>query len=118
MSIYATLWDIKVRRPGTDEWPEVYAQAVPAHIGQPSEGYESDPYAGFLPPLVTPYDPDDDSMPCRAVLIIQHGYHRKEDQRYVEPLLMFTGAEWCELTLNELMLRILESLRPERRESY
>jgi len=45
MSIYATLWEIKIprRHAFDEEWVEVYAQAVPAHIGHPSDYPAGDP---------------------------------------------------------------------------
>ena len=60
MSIYATLWEIKAprRHRYDDEYVLVYAQAVPPHIGHPSHYPEGDPYAGFLPPVVRGYDPE------------------------------------------------------------
>jgi hypothetical protein len=58
MSIYATLWRLKFPRYGDDhigcEWVTVLAQGVPAHVGKPVPGIESedeDPYSAFLPPL-------------------------------------------------------------------
>src|SRR5262245_28341897 len=72
MSIYSTLWEIKVRRRHEfdDEWVTVFAQAVPPHIGHPSCYPEGDPYADFLPPVVE-YDPVTNEGPYRAVVIVQ-----------------------------------------------
>jgi hypothetical protein len=57
MSIYATLWRLKLPRYGGDhtgcDWIEVMAQGVPVHIGAPGSGATSeddDPYVTFLPP--------------------------------------------------------------------
>lgn len=57
MSIYATLWSIKVQDPAAPftnpRWVKATAQAVPPHIGSPTPGcgYETgDPYSAFLPP--------------------------------------------------------------------
>ena len=57
MSIYATLWHIRIRRDGIyalseDEWVDIWAQAVPPHIGHPSHYPDGDPYGDFLPPVV------------------------------------------------------------------
>src|SRR5919204_5179843 len=97
MSIYATLWEIKVprRHPFDSEWVEVWAQAVPAHIGHPSAYPEGDPYADFLPPVVQDYDPETDHAPYdRAVVIVQEGREKKDGQRSVHPLIVMSGEEY------------------------
>jgi hypothetical protein len=109
MSIYATLWEIKVprRHPFDDEWVEVYAQAVPAHIGHPSEYTEEDPYADFLPPVVQDYDPSTGDAPYhRAVVIVQEGRDRKDIQRYVDPLIVMSGEEYAKMPFSTLLDRI------------
>jgi hypothetical protein len=92
MSIYATLWEIKVplRHEFDKEWVGVFAQAVPPHIGHPSGYPEGDTYGDFLPPVVMDYNPEqwDDTQIQRAVVIVQRGRDRKEGQVYVDPL-------WC-----------------------
>ncbi len=113
MSIYATLWEMKIRRRHAfdDEWIRVYAQAVPAHIGHPSEYPKGDPYSGFLPPVVD-YDPDNweaDQIE-RAVVIVVEGREQKDEQRYVDPLLTLTGHEYRSMSFRELMRLIEEKL--------
>ena len=113
MSIYASLWEIKVNRDDSwieGEWVRVFAAGVPAHIGQPSEGYETDDY-NFLPPIVTPYDPDGDN-PLRAVVIVQEGYQRKEGQQYVDALFTLTGTEYNQMSFQELLAKIHEKIKP------
>lgn len=79
MSIYATLSRLKFPRCGDDhtgcDWIAVMAQGVPAHVGMPSPGLDSeeeDPYSGFLPPAVgAPADGDGHAM--RAVVFVTEG---------------------------------------------
>src|SRR5437870_5595757 len=109
MSIYATLWEIQVpRRHFFDtEWVKIFAQAVPAHIGHPSEYPDGDPFADFLPPIVSDYDRETGEAPYhRAVVIMQEGRMRKEGQRYVDPLMTLTGEEYSRISFQELLDRI------------
>lgn len=100
MSIYATLWELQVKHPATDEWVELYAQAVPAHVD-----YTGPAWDAWLPP---PVDPDGDVF--RAVFICQEGATTKGTprcgQEYVAPLLVFTGAEYQALGIDTLLERI------------
>jgi hypothetical protein len=109
MSIYATLWEMRIRKGHgfDDEWVEVYAQAVPPHIGQPSDYPKGDPYADFLPPVIANYDPETDTPKTyRAVVIVQQGRDKKDIQRYVDPLIVMTGEEYLRTPFHELMDRI------------
>lgn len=138
MSIYATCWEMRLPvyvpceheeaeawqpvgradiGPVKRRWVEVYAQAVPAHIGHPSVYPEGDPYASFLPPIVE-YDPDDwDTVwTPRAVIIVDEDHAEKDVQRYVDPLMVLTGAAYEALTFSELLERIGRAL--ERRFGY
>jgi hypothetical protein len=113
MSIYATLWEVKVRRRHAfdDEWVRVFAQAVPPHIGHPSEYPDGDPYADFLPPVVQDYDPETGEAPFhRAVVIVQEGRDRKDVQRYVDPLLVMSGEEYARTPFQELLDRIHKAI--------
>jgi hypothetical protein len=126
MSIYATYWNIALPvhvrcdpsekdgdallpgqnygEPGIpfkERWIEVYAQAVPAHIGHPSEYPDGDPYADFLPPVTE----HDEGTP-RAVFIIDKDHYQKEGQRYIAPLLMLTGEEYESVSFGDLLHRI------------
>lgn len=114
---------------GFDHYVELFLQAVPPHIGHPSgypSGYpEGDPYTSFLPPLAQvhldnpnePYGP-----PYRAVFICapwtkkgtkQHG------QKYINPLLMFTGEEYEAITFREMVGRINDALEePKHRREW
>jgi hypothetical protein len=121
VSIYATLWRLHFPRYGDDhtacEWVEVLAQGVPGHIGTPSpaHGYEDgDPFADFLPPPIV-LAPDDQGDKLRAVVIVRDGT-QKDGQRYVDPLLVLTGAEYETSTFAELRRRICEALRGSRPE--
>jgi hypothetical protein len=109
MSIYATLWEIKVprRHEFDDEWVAVFGQAVPAHIGHPSEYPEGDLYASFLPPVVSEYDPETGEAPYdRAVVIVQEGRDQKDGQRYTDPLIVMSGEEYSRVGFQELLDRI------------
>jgi hypothetical protein len=115
MSIYATLWCVKFPKDGftpiDDEWIEVIAQAVPAHIGSPTpgEGYEDgDPFADFLPPPVET-DGRGNAPFMRAVVIVA-GHRDKgtprSGQEYHDPLMVLTGEQYASATFEELLLRI------------
>jgi hypothetical protein len=109
VSIYATLWEIMVprRHEFDDEWVKVFAQAVPAHIGHPSEYPEGDLYADFLPPVVQDYNPETGEAPFhRAIVIVQEGRDKKDVQRYVDPLLVMSGEEYSRIPFQELLERI------------
>ena len=116
MSIYATLWTLKFPRDGNDyfgcEWIEVFAQAVPTHVGSPTpgQGYEDgDPYADFLPP--TTHVPEDyDGNQYRAVVIVTEGMH-KVGQRYERPLMTLTGDEYAAMSFDELHRLVCDALR-------
>lgn len=112
MSIYATLWEIKVPRQHCfdEEFVEVYAQAVPPHIGHPSQYTDGDPYADFLPPVVEEYDPETGEGPYRAVVIVQKGRNRKDIQRYVDPLIVMTGKEYASIPFPVLLERIHQAI--------
>lgn len=56
MSIYATVWHLQFPRDGDAhagcQWIDVFAQAVPAHVGTPTAGYgyeSGDPFAASCP---------------------------------------------------------------------
>jgi len=113
MSIYATLWEIKVprRHEFDDEWVEVFGLAVPAYIGHPSHYPDGDPYGSFLPPPVKDYDPETGEAPfCRAVVIVQKGRDTKDIQRYTDPLIVMSGEEFARVTFDELLTRIHKAI--------
>jgi hypothetical protein len=113
MSIYCTLWEIKIPRRHCfdDQWVTVFAQAVPAHIGHPSEYPDGDLYASFLPPVVQEYDPVTGEAPFdRAVVIVQEGRDKKEGQRYTDPLIVMTGEEYARTPFDELLNRIHKAI--------
>ena len=112
VSIYATLWEIKMpRRHEFDgEWVTVFAQAVPPHIGHPSVYPEGDPYADFLPPVVQEYATARGKAPFRAVVLVQEGRDKKEGQRYVDPLIVMTGEEYARIPFQELLDRIHKAM--------
>ena len=113
MSIYATLWEIKVprRHEFDDEWVTVFAQGVPGHIGHPSEYPEGDPYSSFLPPVLLDYDSENlDENRYRAVVIVQEGRSNKDVQRYTDPLIVMCGEEYARITFRELLDRIHKAI--------
>jgi hypothetical protein len=113
MSIYATLWEIKVPRQHCfdEAWVTVWGQAVPPHIGHPSDYPEGDPYADFLPPVVKDYDPETGEAPFqRAVVIVQEGRNTKDGQRYTDPLIVMTGEEYARIPFQELLDRIHKAI--------
>ena len=123
MSIYATLWHLKFPRYGDDhtgcDWIEVIAQGVPAHIGTSTSGRaneENDPYAGFLPPVVT-VRPDDDGQTMRAVVFVTEATPKgtaRSPQEYVRPLLVLPGAEYATVPFRQLHDMLCNALRGHR----
>lgn len=122
MSIYATGWTIKVPLPGYSfhahdrDFVEVFAQFVPAHIGQPSEGYETDPYADFLPPIVPNYDPCNYEGSDRAIVVVQRGRHGKggpgfHPQQYEDPVLVMSCEEYDKMPFAQFLDLILKGVK-------
>jgi hypothetical protein len=119
MSIYATLWVLRFPRRGDYHtgcgWVEVICQGVPAHIGTPTSGYgyeDGDPYAAFLPPAV-PVAEDYDDRVYRAVVIVRNG-EEKHGQRYDNPLVVMSGAEYAATRFADLIERVHDTLRGDR----
>jgi hypothetical protein len=113
VSIYCTLWEIKLPRRHCfdNEWVMVYAQAVPPHIGHPSVYPDGDPYADFLPPVVQDYRPSSGTVSFnRAVVIVQEGRDSKDVQRYTDPLIVMTGEEYARIPFQELLDRIQKAM--------
>ena len=112
MSIYATLWTIKVPRHHEfdEDWVEVYAQAVPPHIGHPSHYPDGDPYGDFLPPVVECDPKTGDGPVYRAVVIVFEERSEKLGQRYVSPLLTLTGADYASIPFDDLLRRIHKAI--------
>ena len=126
MSIYATLWKIRLPLrdwdillvtgkgkfalqggelvPHEEGWVEVFCQAVPGHIGHPSQYLDGDPYADFLPPVV------DDPEKYRAVVILQEGRDEKDGQRYVDPLMTLTWDEYQALSFDAMLEKLYQAI--------
>ena len=109
MSIYATLWGLKLPRFGEFhsgcEWITVLAQAVPAHVGAD----RPDSYAAFLPPLEGSIAED-----IRAVVFITVGAEKgtvRSGQEYVAPLLVLSGTEYAGIPFSILHSRLCDALR-------
>ena len=116
MSIYATLWEIKLPKAHRfdDEWVSVYAQAVPPHIGHPSHYPEGDPYSDFLPPVVE-CAPQTGLGPFnRAVVILVEGRDEKVIQRYTDPLLVLTGEQYAQMPFQDLLDAITDAMPWDR----
>lgn len=119
MSIYATLWTLRfpagVEAFGEGDWVEVWAQAVPAHVGSPSpgQGYEhGDPYAAFLPPAIET-DAHGGAPHPRAVVFVVAGSAKgtpRSAQEYVDPLLVLTGRAYAEMSFEALHRMLLEAV--------
>jgi len=123
MSIYTTLWRLKLPRYGDAhtgcDWIEITAQGVPAHIGTPTPGYgyeDGDPYTAFLPPPVVILSEEAERM-LRAVVFISEGTPKgtaRSHQEYVNPLLVLTGTEYDTIPFGVLHERICDALRGDR----
>lgn len=120
MSIYATLWSIKIRDPARPisepRWVEVWAQAVPPHIGSPTpgSGYEDgDLYGSFLPPPVET-DQDGQAAHHRAVVFVVSFSEKgtaRSGQEYVNPLLVLSGEEYAKMPFPVLLDKLHETIR-------
>lgn len=111
MSIYVTIWSIKLEAPWIpNEYVTVWAQGVPAHIGQPDQGYETDPHEDYLPPIIANYDPNREH-PYRAVVFVQEGRDKKDYQKYVDPILTITGAEYEAVSFPSLLASLYQGLK-------
>ncbi len=119
MSIYATRWILQFPEFGDAHsgcnWVTVFGQGVPAHIGTPTfgHGYEKgDPYADFLPPAI-PVSDDDEGIALRAMVVVRADA-QKEGQRYIDPLVILSGAEYDPMPFQVLHERICDALRGDR----
>jgi hypothetical protein len=117
MSIYATGWQIKLEMHppfsvavGKDEiynpyWAEVYVQYVPGHIGHAEGDYETDPYADYLPPV------SDDPDQIRAAVIVLDGFHQKDCQRYITPVMVLSRQEYESKTWDVMLSEIYHKVQ-------
>jgi hypothetical protein len=114
MSIYATLWTIKIETE-FDKWHEVYAQAVPGWINYIGKEWE------WLPPELYPSNTPSSVMEnsenfirFRAVYICDDlttkGTERN-GQEYVNPLLVLTGEEYEKILWKDLLDKINEKIQ-------
>lgn len=120
MSIYATLWSIKIQDPAHStldpKWVEITAQAVPPHIGSPTPGcgYEDgDPYADFLPPPVKT-DEEGQAEFDRAIVFVTNETKKGTDrsgQEYVDPLLVLTGEDYSKMPFHALLESLQEAIQ-------
>jgi hypothetical protein len=120
MSIYATLWWLKLPRYGDEyigcEWIRVSAQGVPAHVGTPTRGFgyeDGDPYAEFLPRAVE-VKAEGDSEFMRAVVIVTEETQKgtaRSPQEYANPLVILSGREYASISFVELHTRVCDALR-------
>jgi hypothetical protein len=124
MSIYATLWSLKFPRYGDSymgcEWVEVWAQAVPEHVGRPTGGRDhqrGDPFAGFLPGDGWE-DESDSQARFRAVVFVTAGTPKGADglhpEEYQNPLLVLSGVEYRSVPFAGLHERLCNALRGDR----
>lgn len=131
MSIYATLWEMKlnvaercaeddaemrvfgtlpdgrydpVGHPARERWVHVLAQAVPPWIGHLEHAPGGD-LCPWLPPPVLDLD-----GPHRAVVIVDEDHDAMSGQQYTEPLLVLTGAEYEAAPFTDLLGRIQQAL--------
>ena len=117
MSIYATLWNIKVpvllplkpcprnprdgivREPCEEVWFEVWAQAVPGHI--------KDKVPWLLPPIQ-----DEDALRC--VLFVEanaeKGGSGYDSQQYHEVLAQISGEQYRKMSIADVLDLLEEAL--------
>lgn len=123
MSIYVTLWRLQFSYDGDlhvgQQWMEIVAQGVPAHVGTsaPGYGYESgDPYAAFLPPAIR-IDDDTPEDELRAVVFVTATTKKgtaRSGQEYESPLLVLSGAEYIAMPFQVLHNRLCSGFRGDR----
>lgn len=123
MSIYATLWRLQFPGKGDffvgNDWVEVIAQGVPAHIGTPTLGYgyeSGDPYAAFLPPPVR-IDDEAREGELRAIVFVTGTTKKgtsRSGQEYESPLLVLSGAEYGAIPFQVLHHWVCAALRGDR----
>lgn len=102
MSIYATIGQLGLKRFDSDNYVEIFIQAVPPHI------VDVGPQWDFLPP---PVDPDGHRY--RAVFFIERGEPKgtaRSHQEYLRPLLKLTGQEYHDIRFVELEMRLEDAL--------
>ncbi len=123
MSIYTTLWRLQFPRYGDAhagrEWVDVFAQAVPGHVGTPTAGYgyeSGDPFEAFLPlALRLGCGVSEDDL--RAVVFVTSTTKKgtaRSGQEYDSPLLVLTGAEYAAMPFQQLHDRLCAALRGSR----
>lgn len=111
--------------PGTpvkERWIEVYFQHVPNHINE-ENGYVWDWLPAFVHqdgcerrvhPLTRQdsgtYPYTDCECGDRCVFVLDEDHEEKDGQRYLEPLLVLTGAEYQAANFGDLMCRISTAL--------
>src|SRR5437016_4376114 len=116
MSIYATLWSLMFPKEGVwaepddlSTWVEVTAQAVPGHIRDTGPDWD------FLPPPVD----DDDQL--RAVVFITPDTPKatpRNGQEFVSPLLTLSGAEYLQMSFDQLHAKLCDILRNHYAEQH
>lgn len=107
MSIYATIHHFTIEEGPNGEPYDIFVQAIPGHIGHPSEYPDGDPFAhyydGKMPP--PPRHPDQ----FRGVVIVDQ-HSEKSGQEYTSPLLVLSREEYFSIGFEELMERIAEAI--------
>lgn len=83
---------------------QVFVEGVRGHIGHPDYYPGGDPYAEFLPPAV------EDVAEWRAVVFVT-SETEKSGQRYIDPLLVLSGAEFAAIGFAELMEKLDDCIR-------
>lgn len=126
-------------KPTRERWIEVYFQHVPNHINE-ENGYDWDWLPAFVHKdgckqrrhhswfqvvdtelgICRPCEPDDSdaqhsieySCDCgdRCVLILDEDHEDKDGQRYPDPLLVLSGAEYEAAGFGDLLLRVTNAL--------
>lgn len=100
MSIYATLWMIKIQD-DQDNWHEIWGQGVPGHIDYTGEKWS------WLPPPIA----NENSM--RAVVVVTNETRKgtpRCGQEYQNPLFILSGEEHARMTWMEMLDRIEQAI--------
>jgi hypothetical protein len=106
MSIYATLYDLGIRRFGDEGYRRIFVQGVPAHINYVGPAWD------WLPPPVN--EPaGEEKLTFRAVVIVEEGTLKGTSrcaQEYQDALLILNQDEWLNAGFDGLLQQIQAAL--------
>jgi len=116
MSIYAgPIFELNLafgKNPLLRQYANIFAMAVPSHIGYPDEYPDGDPFSDFLPPVCT--QEQYDRCVHRAIVVVDRSRPWKDGQKYREALLTLPGEEFERMGFMEVLVRITAALEARK----